>query len=183
MSILLVLAVTAFFVLAWYLTREDDSGPKSHKSKRKGERERAAESESYPYKSQRKGEREHAAESESYSQVNNSPQSSPKHAVPRTIALVVYDLVTETDEACEHVVWFTRCEGDEYEVVINGVSVSKGTGPDLDVAHVRDFSSVAMMTAEKIAFPLSVRVNVFRDGQLFGQGEHVVRGPGEPLPN
>lgn len=104
MSILLVLAVTAFFVLAWYLTREDDSGPKSHKSKRKGERERAAESESYPYKSQRKGEREHAAESESYSQVNNSPQSSPKHAVPRTIALVVYDLVTETDEACEHVV-------------------------------------------------------------------------------
>jgi hypothetical protein len=165
MSILLVLAVSAFFVLAWYLTREDDSGPKNQRS----------------HKSQRKSERERAAESES--QVDQLPKSSPKRAAPRTIPLVVYDLVTETDEACEHVVWFTRCEGDEYEVVINGVSVSKGTGPDLDVAHVRDFSSVAMMTAEKIAFPLSVRVNVFRDGQLFGQGEHVVRGPGEPLPN
>jgi hypothetical protein len=102
---------------------------------------------------------------------------------PKVASLLVFDLVTETDEACEHVVWFTRCEGDVYEISINGVVVSTGSGPESDVAHVKEFSSVAMMTAEKIAFPLTVGVSVYRAGELFGQGSRVVRGPGEPLPN
>jgi hypothetical protein len=97
-------------------------------------------------------------------------------------ALRVYDLITETDDACEHVVWFTRCEGDVYEVTINGVVVSEGSGPEIDVAHVKEYSSVAMMTAEKIAFPLTVGINVYRSGELFGRGTRVVRGPGEALP-
>lgn len=116
----------------------------------------------------------------------NKPKPAKARSMPpspKVASLLVFDLVTETDEACEHVVWFTRCEGDVYEISINGVVVSTGSGPESDVAHVKEFSSVAMMTAEKIAFPLTVGVSVYRAGELFGQGSRVVRGPGEPLPN
>jgi len=169
MSVFLALVVVGFLALAWYLTREDASKVKDLKK-----RERKASLGSNG---------SNASETESplkLVKTNSKPRAAKE---PRVMSLEVYDLVTETDEACEHVVWFTRCEGDVYEVVINGISVSKGSGPDIDVAHVRDYSSVAMMTAEKIAFPLSVGVNVYREGQLFGSGARVVRGPGEPLPN
>jgi hypothetical protein len=168
MSIFLALVVVAFLTLAWYLTREDASKVKNVKRVKR-----------------RSSSGSDSSDAESPRPQTLKPISKPRAKAPaehRAADLEVYDLVTETDEACEHIVWFTRCEGDVYEVVINGVSVSKGSGPDIDVAHVREYSSVAMMTAEKIAFPLSVGVNVYRDGQLFGHGERVVRGPGEPLP-
>jgi hypothetical protein len=114
---------------------------------------------------------------------SNAPAARSFKQESNPNALRVYDLVTETDEACEHVVWFTRCEGDVYEIAINGVVVSEGSGSEIDVAHVREYSSVAMMTAEKIAFPLTVDISVYRNGELFGRGTRVVRGPGEPLPN
>jgi hypothetical protein len=95
---------------------------------------------------------------------------------------MVYNLVTETDEACEHVVWFSRCEGDSYEILINNVVVAQGSGAELDVAHLKNYSSLALMTKERIAFPLTVNVNVKRGNQLYGRGSCEVRGPGEPLP-
>jgi hypothetical protein len=101
---------------------------------------------------------------------------------PAPTLLMVYDTVTETPEACEHVVWFSRCEGDVYEISINNITVNRGSGAELDVAHAKAYSSMALMTQEKIAFPLTVGVKVFRNGELFGTGACTVRGPGEPLP-
>lgn len=98
------------------------------------------------------------------------------------IPLMVYNLVTETDDACEHVVWFSRCEGDTYEISINNVVVVNGSGADLDVAHLKKHSSLALMTKEKIAFPFTMSVNVLRQNKLYGRGSCEVRGPGEPLP-
>jgi hypothetical protein len=113
------------------------------------------------------------------------PKPKPKEtavAPPAPTILMVYDTVTETPEACEHVVWFSRCEGDVYEVSINNVAVTHGSGPELDVAHAKAYSSMALMTQEKISFPLTVGVKVYRNGELFGKGACTVRGPGEPLP-
>jgi hypothetical protein len=115
----------------------------------------------------------------------NSSGSRPgirPDATDQPIQLKVYNLVTETDEACEHVVWFSRCEGDAYEILINNVAVAQGSGADLDVAHLKNYSSLALMTKEKIAFPLTVNVNVLRGNQVYGSGSCEVRGPGEPLP-
>lgn len=114
-----------------------------------------------------------------------SPKPKPKEqSIAKTspTLLMVYDAVTETPEACEHVVWFSRCEGDVYEVTINNVIVARGSGPELDVAHAKAYSSMALMTQEQISFPLTIGVKVFRNGELFGKGACTVRGPGEPLP-
>lgn len=159
-----MLVAAAFLILAWFFTREDASQVRTAKKKRKSSSSSNGDPTEHP------------------SPPSPKPANASKPRNKAPMPLEVYDLVTETDEACEHVVWFTRCEGDVYEVVINNVSVSKGSGPDIDVAHVREYSSVAMMTAEKIAFPLTVAVNVYRDGRLFGHGQRLVRGPGEPLP-
>jgi hypothetical protein len=98
------------------------------------------------------------------------------------IPLLVYDSVTESAQACEHVIWFSRCEGDVYEIIINGVPVAKGTGAQLDVAHAKNYSSTALVTQEKISFPLAVGINVYRGHELFGQGVGTVYRPGEALP-
>jgi hypothetical protein len=109
--------------------------------------------------------------------------SRPQTPQPRApVPLMVYDMVTETDDACEHVIWFSRCEGDAYEAFINNVPVAKGSGPRLDVAHLKNHSSMALLTKEKIAFPFELGINVYRDDQLFGRGVCTVRGTGEPLP-
>ncbi len=155
--VILVLAL-AFLGVVWYLTRSEPERPRHR-----------------PRDAQRSREEE------------RSPERSHEHIekpadIQNPNLLLVFDLVTETDEACEHVIWFSRCEGDVYEITINNVPVARGGGAELDVAHAKNYSSTALMTREKIAFPFVVGVNVYRGHELFGRGVCTVRGPGEALP-
>ena len=152
---IIVVLVLACLGAVWYLTR--------------------SEPERTPYKKEAKPKETKSKETNEI-KLHQTPE--PRAPVP----LLVYDMVTETNEACEHVIWFSRCEGDVYEAFINNVPVAKGSGPYLDVAHLKNHSSMALMTNEKIAFPLELGINVYRDGQLFGRGVCTVRGTGEPLP-
>lgn len=95
--------------------------------------------------------------------------------------LDVYDHVTETDDQCEHVIWFSRCVGDVYVVSVNGVDVVSGTGPQLGVAHTDKFSSLAIMTPERIEFPMMIQIRVLTGNKL-AVGHKYIQAPQEPLP-
>jgi hypothetical protein len=109
----------------------------------------------------------------------NTTVNTP-HAVPN--ALRLFDCVNESEESCEHIIWFTRCEGDTYQLAVNGVQVALGSQQELDIAHGAQYSSLAVMTREKIEFPFTLEVRVYREKQLIGAGRTNVQRLNEPLP-
>lgn len=181
MSWVLLVLVAACLGVVWYLTRSEPERrrrPRDYGRDYDGDKDR-------DYSDNDRGREPKS----NHKRVNDGPERSDVKQTPKQDReafnphlLLVYDLVTETDEACEHVIWFSRCEGDVYEITINNVAVAAGGGSELDVAHAKNYSSTALMTREKIAFPLIVGVNVYRGQQLFGRGVCTVRGPGEALP-
>jgi hypothetical protein len=185
MSWAILVLVAACLGVVWYMTRSE---PERRRKPRDRGRDYDRDYEhdydrnrDYDRESVRDDDRKYDRHSKNArAQLEPVKQASKQEQSPRL--LLVYDLVTETEEACEHVIWFSRCEGDVYEITINNVPVASGGGSELDVAHAKNYSSTALMTQEKIAFPLIVGVNVYRGQELFGRGVCTVRGPGEPLP-
>jgi hypothetical protein len=166
MSWAILVLVAACLGVVWYMTHSEPERRRKPRDRGRDYDRDYDRNRDYDRESVRDDDRKYDRHSKNArAQLEPVKQASKQEQSPRL--LLVYDLVTETEEACEHVIWFSRCEGD---------------GSELDVAHAKNYSSTALMTQEKIAFPLIVGVNVYRGQELFGRGVCTVRGPGEPLP-